>query len=99
MTNTEQVPQVPQAPQVQQGTDGKAIASLVLSIVWVWGLGSLLAVIFAAVSFSDSRKAGQPKQGMAVAGMVIGIVGLAGAALVTLLWIVAASSCPSYGCS
>ncbi len=59
-----------------------AIASLVLSLVWIAGLGSLLAIIFAFIArknIRDSRGA-QTGNGIALAGLVIGIVGLLGAA-------------------
>jgi len=65
-------------------TSGLAVASLVLSIIWLGGLGSLLAVICAAVSLSKiKRSAGQMKgHGLAVAGLVIGIVGVLGSVLI-----------------
>jgi hypothetical protein len=62
-----------------QKTNGFAIASLVLGIVWIYWVGSLLAVIFGAVAISQIR-ASQGRQsgdGMAIAGLVLGIVGLA----------------------
>jgi hypothetical protein len=59
---------------------------LVLGIVWLGGLGSILAVIFGLVGRSQIRKSGgrQTGGGMAVAGMVLGFVGIAG----LILWIV-----------
>src|SRR5665647_184880 len=36
-------------PPPSTGTNGMAIASLVLGIVWLWGLGSLLALIFGVI--------------------------------------------------
>ena len=65
---------------VTQGTstNGFAVASLVLGIIWIYGLGSLLAVIFGAVAISQVRRAEgrQTGEGMAIAGLVLGIVGL-----------------------
>jgi hypothetical protein len=60
-------------------TSGLAIASLVLSLVWICGLGSLLAVIFGAISLSQiSRSSGRlGGKGLAIAGLVLGILGLA----------------------
>jgi len=59
-------------------TNGFAIASLVLGIVWLYWLGSLLALIFGAVAISQIRKSNgrQTGEGMAIAGLVLGIVGL-----------------------
>jgi hypothetical protein len=59
-------------------TNGFAIASLVLGIIWLYGLGSLLAVIFGAVAISQIRRSGgrQTGEGMAIAGLVLGIIGL-----------------------
>lgn len=60
-------------------TSGLAVASLVLGILWLWGIGSLLAVIFGATAMSHISKANNQitGKGMAVAGLVLGIVGLA----------------------
>jgi hypothetical protein len=59
-------------------TSGLAIASLVLGIIWICGLGSLLATIFGAVALSQiSRSRGQLEgKGMAIAGLVLGVLGL-----------------------
>jgi hypothetical protein len=61
-------------------TNGLAIASLILSILWFFGLGSLLAVIFALVARSKIRASGGEEQGdgLAIAGLIIGICGLIG---------------------
>ena len=61
-----------------QGTSGKAIASLVLSIVWIGGLGSLLGVIFGFSARGDIRssRGRLSGDGMAIAGLIIGIIGL-----------------------
>ena len=58
-----------------------AVASLVLSLVWLGGLGSLLAVIF-GISAHRSIKASQGRETggvMATAGIVVGVLGLLGA--------------------
>lgn len=59
-------------------TSGLAIASLVLGILVLCGIGSLLATIFGAVSLGQiSRSNGTlTGKGMAVAGLVLGIIGL-----------------------
>jgi hypothetical protein len=69
-----------------RATNGLAIASLVLSLLWIWGLGSLLAVILAVRARTQIRDSGgrQGGDGLAVAGLVIGIIGLAGTVLATI---------------
>lgn len=64
-----------------------AVASLVLSIVWLLGAGSVLAVIF---GYRSRRElAAEPWQrtgrGIALAGIVIGWIGVVGAILVTVV--------------
>jgi hypothetical protein len=54
-------------------TNGFAVASLVLGIVWLLGLGSILAIIFGHVALRQiSRDASQTGKGMAVAGLALG---------------------------
>jgi hypothetical protein len=58
-------------------TNGLAVASLVLGIVWLSGLGSLLAVIFGHVASRQIRRTGQRGKGLATAGLILGYLGLA----------------------
>ena len=76
-----------QPGQVQSSTNGLAIASFVFSLLWIVGLGSLLAIIFALVARRQIRESRgtQGGGGLAVAGLVIGIVGLAGLVLTIVL--------------
>jgi hypothetical protein len=62
------------------------VTSLVLGIVWVFGVGSILAVIFGFVGRSQIRRSGgrQSGGGLAIAGIVLGVIGVAG----LILWIV-----------
>jgi hypothetical protein len=66
----------PAQPQ-NAGTNGLAIASLVLGIVWVFWLGSILAVIFGHIALGQIKRSGQSGKGMAVAGLVLGYIGIA----------------------
>jgi hypothetical protein len=61
-------------------TSGMAIAGLVLSILWIGGLGSAAAIVLGAVALSQIRSSYGQKQGkgLARAGLVIGIVGVVG---------------------
>jgi hypothetical protein len=63
-------------------TSGLALASLVLSVVWLAGVGSVLAIVFGFMARSEIRRSNGAKSGgaMAVAGIVIGFVGVAGLA-------------------
>ena len=68
-----------------------SIASLVLGLVWLGGLGSLLAVIFGSVARKQIHGSGgrQSGKGMAGWGIALGIIGLVGAAIGIALFIVA----------
>ena len=61
-----------------QRTNGMAIASLVLGLVWCYGVCSLLAAIFGHIARGQIQKSGgtQTGMGMAVAGIVLGWAGL-----------------------
>jgi hypothetical protein len=61
-----------------KSTNGLAIASMVLGIVWVWWVGSILALIFGYVAKGQIRDANgaQGGGGMAIAGIVLGWVGI-----------------------
>ena len=70
----------PQQPAPQQTkVNGFSIAALVLGIVWIYWIGSLLAVIFGHVALSQIKKADgrQTGRGMAIAGLVLGYIGIA----------------------
>jgi hypothetical protein len=55
---------LPPAVQVKSThTNGFAIASFVLSILWFFGLGSLLAIIFAICARRSINRSQGPKQG------------------------------------
>ena len=100
-----QYPQYPQQPQYNvyqpQGvypfaaapgrTSGLAIASMVLGIVWIYWIGSILAVIFGHIAISQAKKDPRLRgKGMAIAGLVLGYVGIG--LLVVTIMVAAASS-------
>jgi Domain of unknown function (DUF4190) len=80
-------PYVPPQPTVA----GLAIASLVLAILWIWWIGSLLAVIFGHVALNQIKRSHGWKtgRGMAMSGVVLGWVGLAVLVIVLVAAIVA----------
>jgi hypothetical protein len=72
---------------VRSRTSGFAIASFVLSLVWLLWLGSALAVIFGHIALSQMRRdTSLGGRGLAIAGLVIGYAGLALFALALLPW-------------
>ena len=61
---------------VGRETNGLAIASLVLGVVWIAWIGSLLAIVFGHVALSQIRKdPSQEGKGLAIAGLVLGYIG------------------------
>jgi len=76
-------------------TNGLAVASLVLGIVWVYWIGSILALIFGLVARKQIKERGQGGEGMAIAGIVLGIVGIV-SLIIVIIVVVAASHSNSY---
>lgn len=76
------------APQYRRETNGMAVASLVLSISGFvsYGIGCILGIVFGHVALSQiSRNAGtQDGRALAIAGLIIGYVGIAFGALIIL---------------
>jgi Domain of unknown function (DUF4190) len=58
------------------GTNTLAIVSLVLGLLWFYWIGSLLAVILGIVSLRQIKDRDEQGNGLAVAGIVIGVAGL-----------------------
>src|SRR5688572_27760702 len=80
----------PYAPGPIQGTtstNGLAIAAMVLGILWIYWIGSVLALVFGYVAKGQiDRSAGrQGGRGMAIAGIVLGWIGLGLLALVIVI--------------
>jgi len=75
-------------------TNGFAIAALILGLVgWVpWGIGSLLAVVFGFVGRNQIRtsQGRQGGEGLAIAGIVLGFIGIA-LGMLLVLYVVRAS--------
>jgi hypothetical protein len=64
---------------------------MVLGIVWVYWIGSILALIFGYIARGQIRTTGQSGGGMAVAGIVLGWVGV-GVLLILILVAITAGS-------
>lgn len=64
----------PYAPP--QRTNGMAIASMVLGILWLYWIGSVLALVFGYIAKRQIQERGEAGGGMATAGIVLGWVGV-----------------------
>ncbi len=77
---------------LQQRTNGLAVASLVLGILWLYWIGSVLALVFGYLAKNQIRERGEAGGGLATAGIVLGWVGVGVLALVMLFGVAAYSS-------
>jgi hypothetical protein len=77
------------APVGGRTTSGFAIASMVLGILWVWWIGSILALVFGYLALGRIKaSAGYIKgRGMAIAGVVLGWIGV-GVLIITIVVLV-----------
>jgi hypothetical protein len=68
-------PQVAPMPR----TNGLAVASMVLGILCMYGIGSVLALVFGYQAKGQIERSGgrESGRGMAIAGIVLGWIGLA----------------------
>lgn len=75
-------------------TNGLAIASMVLGILWIYWVGSILALIFGYIAKKQIDESGgrQSGRGMAIAGIVLGWIGVAALALVIVFAVFLANS-------
>jgi hypothetical protein len=78
-------PQWGYGPPPRRGTNGLAIASLVCGIVWIYGITSVLAIIFGLVARRQIKERNETGDGMAIAGIVLGILGVIGAIIVVII--------------
>ncbi len=69
-------------------TSGVAIASLVLGLLWLCGIGSLLATIFGEMALSQISRSNGAVSGkaLALAGLVLGILGLTSSIAVAVIF-------------
>lgn len=74
-----------------QGTNGQAIGALVAGIIGVplcfCGIPSIIAIVLGILAMNETKRTGQEGHGMALAGVVIGVVGLV---LAALIWVLSA---------
>jgi len=71
-------------------TNTLAIIALVASIAGfvIWGIGFIAGVICGHISLSQIKKTGEQGRGMAVAGLIIGYVGIALTIIGTIIFFV-----------
>jgi hypothetical protein len=65
---------------------------MVLGIVWVYWIGSILALVFGYVAQKQIRENNQRGNGMAITGIVLGWVGVASLIVFIIVLIVASGS-------
>ena len=66
-------------------TNGLAVASMILGILWLYWLGSVLALIFGLVAIAQIKRKDQDGMGMAIAGAILGGVGIGVLALIIIV--------------
>ena len=88
----------PYTPVAAPSTNGMAVASLVLGILWIYWVGSVLALIFGYIARQqiDQHQGMQGGRGMATAGIVLGWIGVGFLVLFILVVILGMASGPSY---
>ena len=70
-------------------TNGMAIASMVLGILWLYWIGSILALVFGYIAKNQIRERGEAGDGMATAGIVLGWIGVGSIGVAVLIGIAA----------
>ncbi|HEY5265438.1 MAG TPA: DUF4190 domain-containing protein [Acidimicrobiales bacterium] len=67
-----------QVPDGQRKTNGMAVASLVFSIVWIGGIGSIVAIILGLISQRKVKRTtgANDANKFAISGLIIGVGGL-----------------------
>lgn len=75
-----------------QRTNGMAIASLVLGILWLYWIGSILALVFGYIAKRQIQERNEAGGGMAIAGIVLGWIGIGFLVLFLVIGIAAEAS-------
>jgi ABC-type lipoprotein release transport system permease subunit len=68
--------------------NGLAIASMVLGIVWIYWVGSILALLFGYIAKRQIAERNEQGAGFATAGIVLGWVGIGALVLVVVIAII-----------
>ena len=64
-----------------RATNALAVVAMVLGILWIWWVGSILALVFGYIALRQIRAGNQSGRRMALAGIVLGWFGVAAAIL------------------
>ena len=81
-------------------TNGLAVASFVCSFFfWIWGVGSILAIVFGFIARSQIKRAGgtQKGAGLALAGIIIGFATLVLGAVIIIVVVAWVHHCDHTG--
>ena len=79
-------------PVMSRGMNGMAIASMVLGILWLYWVGSILALVFGYIALNQIKTRNENGRGMAIAGVVLGWIGVGTGVLVIVIALIAAGS-------
>jgi hypothetical protein len=85
----------PYRPMKPPGTNGKAIAALVVSVASIalcCGIPSFVGVILGVIAMRETRRSGQDGHGLALAGTIIGGLAVAGWVIYILLYVALVAS-------
>ncbi|MDT5016204.1 MAG: hypothetical protein QOD39_2364 [Mycobacterium sp.] len=84
----------PYWPPRPPGTNGKAVASLVTSVIGLscCGVTSIFGVILGVIAMRETRSTGQEGHGLALAGTIIGGLAIAGWVVYILFYVVLVAS-------
>lgn len=85
-------PQPPYVYAARPPYDGLAIASFILGLLWLGWLGSVLAVIFGHIALRNINRTRASGRGLAIAGLILGYIGVSTLALFILFGIIGAVS-------
>ena len=85
-------PQPPYVVAARPPYDGLAITSFILGVLWFGWLGSIMAVILGHIALRNIRRTHASGRGLAIAGLILGYIGLSTLALFILLGIIGAAT-------
>jgi Domain of unknown function (DUF4190) len=86
----QQYPQPPYVYAARPPYDGLAITSFILGLLWLGWLGSVLAVIFGHIALRNINRTHASGRGLAIAGLILGYIGVSTLALFILFGIIGA---------
>lgn len=78
------------APAPASSTNTMSIISMISSIIglFTWGILCVLGVILGHISLSQIKRSGEGGKGMALTGLIVGYIGIAGWIIAAILLIV-----------